>query len=338
MSVASGPRFNLGPACYTHNDMRPALRKKIKELFPQIEEGRNIAADTTFGVGGDVAFYLRVRTAGELTQVLIKLKAEPAIPYLVMAGGSNLVFGDDRLDKLVIHYLNWERAKPLIKGRIIQAEAGISLAKLVQTGNQAGLAGLETLAGIPGTVGGAVAGNAGAYGRAIGEAVKEIEYFDGEAVATMSGAEAAFAYRHSIFKEKRWVILRVKFALKRSDSDRLKKISREIIRVRNKKYQPTLKCPGSFFKNVLLADIPDPAKIDQNKIIGGKVPAGYLLEQVGACGLKRGGVAVASFHGNLLINTGDGTYREVKALAAILKRRVKRQFGITLEEEIRYLN
>ena len=98
-------------------------------------------------------------------------------------------------------------------------------------------------------------------------------------------------------------------------------------------------CPGSYFKNVLVEDISPRAfkKIDMRKIMGGKLAAGYLLEAVGAKGMRRGGVGVAEYHGNLILNYGKGTAKETKALAAILKRRVRMKFGIELQEEIRYL-
>ena len=118
----------------------------------------------------------------------------------------------------------------------------------------------------------------------------------------------------------------------------MKKISREIIKTREKKYQPGLRCPGSFFKNVLMENISEKSleSIDKKKIIEGKIPAGYLLEEAGAKGMKLGGVRIANFHGNLLINSGRAKAKEVKKMVAILKRKVHKKFGIELEEEVRY--
>ena len=119
---------------------------------------------------------------------------------------------------------------------------------------------------------------------------------------------------------------------------KLKKISVEIIRLRELKYKSGLKCPGSFFKNIPVADASASllSKIDHSVIKGGKIPAGYLLESVGAKRIRIGGIKVADYHGNLFINDGKGTFADVKKLAKILKERVKRKYGITLEEEIRY--
>ena len=139
--------------------------------------------------------------------------------------------------------------------------------------------------------------------------------------------------------------MRAEFELMAGESEALKKKSQEIIATREKKYPPGLKCPGSFFKNVLVKDIsPESLKlIDQSKIIEGftssgeverKIPAGYLLEEVGAKGMRQGGVYIADYHGNLLINDGTATYQDVIALAAKLKKLVHDKFGLALEEEI----
>ena len=128
-------------------------------------------------------------------------------------------------------------------------------------------------------------------------------------------------------------------AFQKYDSRLLKKISENIIALRAQKYKKGIKCPGSFFKNVLLVDVSFSAlsKINQSVVIGGKIPAGYLLTEVGARGMKQGGIEVSDFHGNLLINnTGNGSAKDVKILAGILKKKVYQKFKIMLEEEVRY--
>ena len=114
--------------------------------------------------------------------------------------------------------------------------------------------------------------------------------------------------------------------------------SKKIIAMRLKKYKPGLPCPGSFFKNIPAATLSEEIlkNIPKEKIIHGKVPTGYLLEAVGARGMKCGGVYIADFHGNLIINQGKGTAKDVKKLADLLRSKVREKFGITLEEEVRY--
>ena len=135
------------------------------------------------------------------------------------------------------------------------------------------------------------------------------------------------------------MILRAEFKLKKGDKKMLIKKSREIIKIRSAKYDPNLRCPGSFFKNVLVSEVPKKslALIDSTKIRDGKVPTGYLLEAAGAKGARVGGIYVADWHGNLLVNDGRGTYRDVIMLTTKLKKLVQKKFGITLEEEVRYM-
>lgn len=320
--------------------MSSSLEKKIKSLFPSIKQNINIAPLTTFGIGGNVSFYRRVKSNGEFLKS-VKLAVKNKIPFLIMAGGSNVIFPDSRLKKLVIHYQTGSSAKNQVKvsDQIIECQAGLDLAELIQTSIKNNLAGLETLSGIPGTVGGAIVGNAGAYGHSLAEVIKSVRIFDGQKVRQISRADCRFAYRDSIFKHQPWFVLSATFKFTKGDSNDLKKISKNIIKLRRKKYKPALRCPGSFFKNVLVTEVSPKAlqKIDQSKIIQGKIPAGFLLEEVGARGEMLGGISIASFHGNLLINNGQGTYKEVRNMANNLKQLVKKRFGITLEEEVRYM-
>lgn len=282
------------------------------------------------------------------------------LPYKILAGGSNIVFPDGILNGFLIKIGSFSR--PLIKvvGQRIEADSGVELMQLIKVAIRNGFSGLETLSGIPGTIGGAIVGNAGAYGHSISEAVEKVEIFDpfdaAPSFAPQSGTSAGrqgkrwlknkdcgFHYRHSIFKEQPYIVLRavLKFNLsgqEKGNPKKLKEISQNIITARLKKYKPGLRCPGSFFKNVLVKDVSRKtlSLINQEKIIEGKIPAGYLLEQVGAKGMRLGGIRIADFHGNLLINDGQATAKDVKNLAEILKNRVQNKFGIKLEEEIRY--
>ncbi len=310
-------------------------KEDFKKLIPKIEFDKDLSLLSTFRVGGIASYYLPVSEQTELISVL-KVAIEKNIPVLIMAGGSNLVISD-KINSLVIHLQ--EPAKPLeIEGNRVTVWAGTSLAVLIDESIKAGLAGLESLSGIPGTVGGAIVGNAGAYGQSISTFIETITIFDGEKVRVIDKRDASFSYRHSIFKEKPWVVLEAVFVLPSGESDELKVRSIEIIDLRSKKYPSGLRCPGSFFKNVLVSEVSTDSleRVDKSKIIDGKIPAGYLLEAVGACGLKTDNLEIASYHGNLIINIDRANYQEVRALAEKLKKMVFDKFGIQLEEEIRY--
>lgn len=305
----------------------------------KVQKNRNLAPLSAFRIGGQVRFFCEVKSDKELAEAIQWSKVKK-LPYRIIAGGSNVVFPDKKLNCLLIKVKN---QKLKIKNNRIIADAGVLLSRVVAAANSRGLAGLETLAGIPGTLGGAIVGNAGAYGHSISEVVQEAESFSPITLELdnrirLSNKDCQFQYRESIFKKKPYIILRAVLKLKKGDAKKLQKISREIIKMRLKKYKPGLKCPGSFFKNVLVKDISKKSLslINKGKIIENKIPAGYLLEEVGAKGMRVGGIKIAYFHGNLFINEGDGKTQEVARLAKILKNRIKRKFNIKLEEEIRY--
>jgi UDP-N-acetylmuramate dehydrogenase len=316
----------------------------IVSHFPKARQNESLADKTTFGVGGRALGYLPVRSPEELWAAVSEARRHK-LHYLVIAGGSNAVFGDELYRGLVIHYLNPEGEIKVVAGEV-SCEAGVPLAHLIEVAMNAGLAGMETLSGIPGTVGGAIVGNAGAYGQCISDHLVAVQIFDpvaaergGGKIEWITKEQGAFAYRDSIFKKNDWLVLRARFQLAPGDPTTLHQKSREIITLREKKYAPGLRCPGSFFKNVLVKKVSKKslALVDQSKIIEGKIPSGYLLQAAGACGLREGGAVVADFHGNLIINEGAASYHDVRELAKRLKKLVKERFGIKLEEEVRYM-
>ena len=278
-----------------------------------------------------------VNSTNELTKTINELKQKREL-FFIVGNGTNIIASDSGFDGTIIKITN-NHIK--ISGNKISCGAGLLLQKLINAANKAGLAGLETLAGIPGTVGGAIFGNAGAYGREISDSLVKVKIFNGKDLRWLSKKDCAFRYRESIFKKKpSWVILETKFVLKNGSNFDLIKKSKEIIALREKKYKPNIRCAGSIFKNILAAS---PAgrrlknKIPPDKIIKGKIPAGYLLEQVGAKGMRIGGISVANHHGNLIVNNGRGTAKDAKTLIEVLKNKVKNHYGTELEEEVQYL-
>ena len=305
-------------------------------IDPPIRVRKNVpvAPLSTFHIGSRAALFCEVSSPEDLIEAVKWAKAS-RIPYKILGSGSNVVFPDTKLKHLLIRIAG---GKLQYDSRRCMADAGVLLADVIDGAIRRGLRGLETLSGIPGTIGGAIVGNAGAYGHSISEVVEKVEIWDGRTRRFLTRAQCEFQYRESIFKEKPFVLLRAFLRFRRGDVQRLRRTSREIIATREKKYRPGLRCPGSFFKNVLVKNVSKKAlaRVDAGKIIDGKIPSGYLLEEVGARGMRVGGVVVASFHGNLFVNDDRATARDVRALAQALRKRVQRRFGIRLEEEIRY--
>lgn len=301
----------------------------------KIKQNISLSSLSTFGIGGKVKHFIEVKKVRDLIDAVSWAKNNN-IKHKICGDSSNIVFPDKNLDILLIKIGNKKINR--INEDTIEVSAGTKLMELVNFANKNGLEGLETLAGIPGTVGGAIVGNAGAYGRSISEAVYKVSVFDGEKDNWITSKECNFAYRESKFKRSNLILIKAQLKLLKGDKEKLQKKSKEIVEIRNKKYKPELKCPGSFFKNVLVKNVTKNTLklIPKDKVIEGKIPAGYLLEQVGARGVKQGDIAIADFHGNLFINEGGGTAKDVKELASILKERVKEKYGIELEEEVRY--
>ena len=195
---------------------------------------------------------------------------------------------------------------------------------MVEFAASSGLTGLEFAAGIYGTVGGAIYGNAGAYGGEIGRLVSEVTLVDKDGgLKTMPSAYCRFGYRDSYLKQTGEIVTEADFVLRPEHRDKVREKVEEILKVRHIKFPPEGRSAGCFFKN-----IPDPREPY------GKLPAGRLLEQVGAKGLAVGGARVFEGHANIIVNDGGATSRDIRALADILKKKVFEQFGIRLEEEV----
>jgi UDP-N-acetylmuramate dehydrogenase len=295
-----------------------------------------LARYTRFALGGPADWLVETSDPAALVAAWGALRAA-GLPYALIGGGTNLIVADAGFRGVVLRY---GASDISIEGVTARAASGAVLQDLVDATVAAGLQGLETLSGIPGWVGAAIYGNAGAYGHSISECVREVRFTDGHAVRSFSNSECEFRYRESRFKaHKDWVILSATLDLRPGDPRELAKISAEILAIRNQKFPPSMKCAGSIFKNFLLAELPPrvAAEVPPAVVREGKVPAAYFLEQAGAKGMRRGGIAVASYHANLVYNDGSGSAAELVALIAELKQRVRERFGLELEEEVQYV-
>ena len=193
---------------------------------------------------------------------------------------------------------------------------------------------------IPGLVGAAVYGNAGAYGHSIHEWVHEVRFFDGDHIQTFDNQACEFRYRESIFKRhKDWTIFSTTLHLAPGNHAELARKAEEIRAIRDEKYPPTMKCAGSIFKNLLFADLPDhvQAEVPPTKVREGKVPSAHFLEQVGAKGMRVGDIVNADYHANLIYNEGNGTSAQLCDMVDELKSRIRARFQFDLEEEVQYV-
>ncbi|MGA8027919.1 MAG: UDP-N-acetylmuramate dehydrogenase [Bryobacteraceae bacterium] len=302
----------------------------------------NVAVDaplscrTRFGIGGPAALFCETPQTDAFSELLRTIR-ELALPCSIIGGGTNLVVSDEGFDGAVLRYTGSRIARD---GTLLRIDAGAVLQDVVDSSIAQGLKGFETMTGIPGYMGGAIYGNAGAYGRSIQELVQRVHVTDGETVSTLVNQECRFRYRDSVFKDRKdWVILSADLQFSEADPRELAKIAADIRAIRDVKYPPAMKCAGSIFKNLLFADLPDSVQgdIPKNVVREGKVPAAWFLEQIGAKGMRRGDIQVASYHANLIYNDGEGSARDLVAVIEQLKQRVLHRFGFHLEEEVQYV-
>lgn len=306
----------------------------------QVTRNEPLSQHTRFGLGGPAALFADTSQEGAFLEAL-RIAGSSGLPWLVIGCGTNLIVSDRGFDGLVLHYRGDRIAQ---QGNAVLVQAGAALQQLVDFTIERGLQGIESMTGIPGSTGAAIYGNAGAYGASISDRIARVRYFDGAAVLETDQAGCGFRYRDSVFKRQRmmgraWLILSAEFEFPAGDAAAMREKADSILAVRNRKYPPEMKCAGSIFKNLMLADLPAQAQaaVPPEVVKGGKVPAAWFLEQAGAKGMTQGGVRVTEYHSNTLFNAGGGTAVEFCALARELKRRVRALFGIVLEEEVQYI-
>jgi len=290
------------------------------EVGKSVQQSVSLSEYANFRIGGKADYFFAASSVPELERAVTVAK-ECSLPYFIIGGGYNLLFDDQGFRGLIIknRIQGIERTQ---KDRI-RFFSGTALPDIIQYCMEKNLGGIEFLAGIPGTVGGAVFGNAGAFDGEIGDHVVEALVFDEhDSEQEVDREYFAFEYRNSLLKTKRDVVLNVTLSLEEREGIRIKATIDEILEKRKKKHPPwSIACAGSFFQNPVLPD-------------GRKIPAAQLLDQVGAKSLAVGNAAVYEDHANFIINRGGATSKDVCQLAAELKRRVRSEFGVYLQEEV----
>lgn len=256
----------------------------------------------------------------------------------ILGWGSNILPSDAGISGAVL--VNKAREISVLPGGVMEADSGAGFQDLFLKSAQAGLSGLEFAVGIPGTLGGALVSNAGAYRNNISDRVVAVEWVRNGVCEWVDPSEIEFSYRDSILRRPNppaIVLTRVRLQLEPRDRSEIYNLAREFQRQRISK-QPPQASVGSFFKNVLDADLARelPTLPDGLKEAG-VIPAGYLLEQVGMKGKSAGGAKFSERHANFLVNLGWATATSLRSLAEHAKRLTRSRFGVELEEEALYL-
>lgn len=303
-----------------------------------IKRDELMSLHTTLGIGGPAKRFIIVNEDNELIAA-IKNAIKSNEPYIVIGSGSNLLVSDEKLPLVVIKNNICGMSK--IR-QVVTAKAGTPLQDLVDFTINNNMYGIHKMTGIPGTVGGAVYGNAGAYGQTISDYLTKIKAFDPFKLkfVELSKKDCGFSYRDSNFKQNGLIVCQIEFEFSTKPHHILKEECEEVLGLRLDKYTPGVKCPGSFFKNVLSRDAPQKARnrLPDYKDTFGKIPAWLFLNQVGAQGAKRGNIQISPNHSNLFINLGQGTATDFYNLAKEYADKVEERFGIKLEPEVRLVN
>ena len=310
-----------------------ALYDRLRAGIPALELRRDepMARHTTFQVGGPVPVMALPKDEGEAQTVLHIAAMEFGVRPFFMGKGSNLLVSDAGADLLVVKAYDGLGRLELLPGgewpgyQTILAGSGVSLARLSNFALEHGLTGLEFAHGIPGSVGGGVYMNAGAYGGELGQVISSVSSVscpDEEFVREHLNPQ--FSYRHSQFQEGNEFILRASFSLKPGGRAEIKAKMDDLAQRRKSKQPLEYPSAGSTFKR--------PAPVD-----GQPVYAAALIDQCGLKGLTVGGAQVSEKHAGFVINRGGAACRDIIELMAQVRERVFKETGITLEPEVRYL-
>lgn len=295
-----------------------------------------LASFTTFGIGGPAEYFVQVTTLPELIEAL-EYAEKNQLPVFVFSGGSNLLIADKGVRGLVIR-LSSTSAR--VHEHKILADAGATLLSVVTLASEYGLAGMERLAGIPGSLGGAIRGNAGAFGMEIGRVVQRVKFYDREQekIREFSRSECQFGYRTSYFKtHPAYVILSAELLLQPGVRHELQEINADTMATREAKHPQSAHCAGSFFMNPVVKDQELHAEFFKDTGMpskDGKLPAGWLIDHVGLRGKKIGGAMVSKQHPNYIVNTESATAEQVIMLASLVKQRVRDELDVILKEEV----
>lgn len=302
----------------------------------RIHEHVPLASYTSFRIGGPARWLVEVSNLDEIRRA-IDFAREQEVPFVLISGGTNVLVADQGYPGVVIR---WTGGRIRIAGSFLYVEAGENMEKVIREASKKGLGGWESLAGIPGSVGGAVRGNAGAFGTEIKDvisAVRALNTEDGK-LYDFTPEACEFEYRDSVFRrDPKWVIIYVVFELKKKEAHEIDKEITTTISEREKRHLQRVRAAGSFFKN---PEAPSVVRAlfeheKKTKSIARRVPAGWLIEKVGGKGSKIGGAAASDQHPNYLVNaSGDAMANDVLTLAEQLHDKVKEKYKISMEPEV----
>ncbi len=292
------------------------LRKKLPELM--IKENEDMKKHTSFKIGGVADIFVKVKTQQELKGV-IEYAKEKEIPITIIGNGSNLLVRDKGIRGITIQigmdHINMQETED---GKVeIQVDSGVKLGMLASKLQKEGIEGFSFAAGIPGTIGGAIRMNAGAYGKEMKDIVTEVTSLkeNGE-IQTKKGEDLHFSYRHSRFMEEKEIILSAKLSLEKGNAEEIKRKMEELNASRKEKQPIEMPSAGSTFKR------------------GRNFVTAQLIDEAGLKGYQIGGAQVSTKHAGFIVNTGNATAKDVLDLVDYIIKVIFEKFGKIVELEV----
>ncbi len=284
-----------------------------------VKLNESLKLHTTYKVGGNCKYFITPKDLNELID-LVKYLREKNIKYMILGNGSNTIFSSKEYDGVIINLTNLNSMS--IDKNIINVEAGYQLIKLSMDALNNSLSGLEFAAGIPGNIGGAVFMNAGAYKSDMSKLIKTVTFLDENLeLKTLKNEELDFSYRKSIFQKRNCIIISTVLELIPGNKEEIKELMDKRKERRISSQPLDYPSAGSVFRN--------PSE---------DIFAGKLIEDLGLKGYKIGGAKISEKHANFIINDGDATGEDIKALIDLVKEKVKEKYNIELHVEQRFIN
>lgn len=291
------------------------LYKELKDFNISFCKDWDVSKYSNFKIGGKINALIEVNKISQIIDV-IKILNKYQKKYFVIGNLTNVLVREGKLDCFFIR-LKGDFEKILYNSKkVIFAGAGVSNDNLLNNMAENGLGGLTFLAGIPGTIGGAIYMNAGAYGKYIGDFINNILIVDKKGEFKILPNKNIFSYRSSIFQKDKSVVLGAEIRVHKSKKEKVLSDIRNILAIRHAKHPWNAACAGSFFKNTK------------------KYPAGMLIEDCGLKGFAVGDAAISKMHANFIINKGKAKFNDVVHLSKIVKDKVYKKFKIKLKEEV----
>jgi len=319
--------------------LSPNAVKQVKDKLSNVLVDEPMSKHTNMRIGGPAALFMTVESPDMLT-LAIQTAKEAGIDWYIMGGGSNMLVSDEGYSGLMIQMAMRDIK---VRNQTITAQAGAITSLIARQAAEAGLEGLEWAVGVPGTIGGAIFGNAGCYGGDISDSLVTVDCLrlpDLKPVVYPK-AQCGFGYRESRFKNEPHIILRATFGLTRWDPEQLKSKLEDIIKLRKDKQPTDHASAGCMFKNFTFTDESEVTRLkEQVKDIPAEmlakksISAGWLVAQTGMLGERIGDAQISEKHGNFFMNLGNARAQDMLMLVSKAKMKVRDEYSVLLEDEV----